>query len=290
MFISTLSIAVMVIASVLTGLFLIFLLAGSKYNNMIAPLDSKDFPLCDLYGVGFVLLDLFRHSYVTKAERKRRQQMVLIYGEQHSEYYLRVHAAQRVTYAFLLVVAGFNFYGLANDYLILGVFLLFAFVAYYYSATLPQEKLNKKSALILSDFADVASRLTLLVNAGMIMREAWDKVAYAGNSELYQEMQLTSVNIHNGMSEIDAYTEFGARCLSPEIKKFSSTIVQGLVKGNRELVEMIKQQSSEIWDAKRHRARRQGESAASKLLIPICIMFLGIIIIVIVPIFANLSV
>ena len=121
------------------------------------------------------------------------------------------------------------------------------------------------------------------------MKEAWAKVAYTGESELYQEMQRVVVNMENGMSEIDAYTEFGTRCTAPEIKKFTSTIIQGLVKGNRELVEMIKQQSREIWDSKRHRVKQQGEKAASKLLIPICIMFVGILIMIIVPIFANLG-
>ena len=289
MFLSTLSIAVMTIATILVGVFLLLLIAGGRYNNMIAPLNNKEFPLCELYGVGFAVLALTRHDYTSKGERKRRQQIALIYGEKHAEYYLRVNAAERVTLAFLLVVVGFAMFGLVNDYLIVGVFLLFAFAAYSYVSTLPQTQLEKKTAQILNDFADVASKLALLVNAGMIMKEAWTKVAYTGTTELYLEMQRVVVNMQNGVSEVDAYTEFGSRCTAPEIKKFTSTIVQGLVKGNRELVEMIKQQSREIWDAKRHRVRQQGEKAASKLLIPICIMFIGILIMIIVPIFSNMG-
>ncbi len=279
----------MTIATVLVGVFLLLLIAGGRYNNMIAPLNNKEFPLCELYGVGFAVLALTRHDYTSKGERKRRQQIALIYGEKHAEYYLRVNAAERVTLAFLLVVVGFAMFGLVNDYLIVGVFLLFAFAAYSYVSTLPQTQLEKKTAQILNDFADVASKLALLVNAGMIMKEAWTKVAYTGTTELYLEMQRVVVNMQNGVSEVDAYTEFGSRCTAPEIKKFTSTIVQGLVKGNRELVEMIKQQSREIWDAKRHRVRQQGEKAASKLLIPICIMFIGILIMIIVPIFSNMG-
>ena len=279
----------MTIATVLVGVFLLLLIAGGRYNNMIAPLNNKELPLCELYGVGFAVLALTRHDYTSKGERKRRQQIALIYGEKHAEYYLRVNAAERVTLAFLLVVVGFAMFGLVNDYPIVGVFLLFAFAAYSYVSTLPQTQLEKKTAQILNDFADVASKLALLVNAGMIMKEAWTKVAYTGTTELYLEMQRVVVNMQNGVSEVDAYTEFGSRCTAPEIKKFTSTIVQGLVKGNRELVEMIKQQSREIWDAKRHRVRQQGEKAASKLLNPICIMFIGILIMIIVPIFSNMG-
>lgn len=289
MFLSTLSVAIMVAATILTAIFLLFLVAGSRYNNMVAPLNSKEFPLCELYGVGFAILALIKYNFGSKSERKRKQQIALIYGEQHAEYYLRVSAAQRVTLSFLMVVIGLAVYGVVGEYLIVGVFLMFAFTAYYYYATLPQTLVEKKSAKILSDFADVASKLALLVNAGMIMKEAWEKVAYTGESELYQEMQRVCVNMRNGVSEVDAYTEFGTRCSSPEIKKFTSTVIQGLVKGNRELVEMIKEQSREIWNAKRHRVKQQGEKAASKLLIPICIMFIGIIIMIVIPIFSNLG-
>ena len=289
MFLSLTSVIIMSVGTLIGVIFIIFLLAGKKYDAYIEPLTDNEFPLNQLYGVGFVFLDITKHNFASKGERKRRQQIALIYGEKHSEYYLRVNAAERITLAFLLVVIGFAMYGITVDVLILGVLGMFAFVAYYYVSTLPSELLKKKTDKIINDFADVVSKLALLVNAGMIMKEAWAKVAYTGDSELYQEMQRVVVNMENGMSEIDAYTEFGTRCTAPEIKKFTSTIIQGLVKGNRELVEMIKQQSREIWDSKRHRVKQQGEKAASKLLIPICIMFVGILIMIIVPIFANLG-
>ena len=284
------AIILMVIGSLLTAFTVVLLIMGKKYDSWIEPLDNKEFPLCELYGIGFVFLDMIHFSYVTRGERKRRQQIALIYGEKHSEFYLRVNAAERMTFAILLTDLAFILYGLANDILIVGVLLMFAFTAYYYVSTLPETTLQEKSAKILNEFADVVSKLALLVNAGMIMKEAWEKVAFTGKGELYTEMQRVITNINNGMSEVDAYTEFGTRCTSPEIKKFTSTVVQGLVKGNRELVEMIKQQSREIWDAKRHRVKQEGEKANSKLLIPICIMFVGILIMVIIPIFANLGV
>lgn len=290
MFLDLTSIIILSVGTILAFLFIILVLVGKKYDDYIAPLNSKEFPLCELYGVGFVFSDIIHQNFASKAERKRRQQIALIYGEKHAEYYLRVNAAERWTLTLMLIVVGFALYAIADDALMLLVFGLFAFAAYYYVMTLPESFLNKKRDQILNDFADVVSKLALLVNAGMIMKEAWAKVAYTGDSELYQEMQLAIVNMNNGMSEVDAYSEFANRCTSSEIKKFTSTIIQGLVKGNRELVEMIKQQSREIWDSKRHRVRQQGEKAASKLLIPICIMFIGVLIMIIVPIFANLGV
>lgn len=287
---SVLSLVIMALATILTVVFVLLLFAGKKYDSWIEPLDSKEFPLCELYGVGFIMSDLLKYDFTTKKERKRRQQIALIYGEKHSEYYLRVNVAERFTLAFLLLVVGLALYGLTSEIAIVFVMALFAFVAFYYVSTLPEETLKKKTGAILNQFADVVSKLALLVNAGMILKEAWIKVSETGEGELYQEMRRAVEQMNNGVSEVDAYTEFGTRCTSPEIKKFTSTIVQGLVKGNRELVEMIKQQSREIWDVKRHNVKQQGEKAASKLMIPMMIMFIGVLIMIVVPIFANLGV
>lgn len=96
--------------------------------------------------------------------------------------------------------------------------------------------------------------------------------------------------MNNGVSEIDAMFNFGSRCIIPEIKKFTSTIIQGMTKGNSELTAMLQEQSKEVWQLKKQLVRREGEKAASKLLIPICVMFVGILIMIIVPIFTNLGV
>jgi tight adherence protein C len=142
---------------------------------------------------------------------------------------------------------------------------------------------------MLSDFSNVVSKLALLTNAGMIMREAWEEVAYTGETSIYKEMQRSVDEMKNGVSEIDALYDFGSRCVIPEIKKFSSTLIQGVTKGNRELTAMLQEQSKEIWMLKKQLVRRQGEKAASKLMLPIAIMFVGILIMIVVPIFTNLG-
>ena len=129
-----------------------------------------------------------------------------------------------------------------------------------------------------------------MTNAGMILREAWEEVAFTGEGTLYEEMQRSVAEMNNGVAEADAFFEFGSRCIIPEIKKFASTVMQGMAKGNRELAAMLQQQSKEVWELRKQDVRRQGEKAASKLMVPIVIMFIGILVMVIVPIFANLGI
>ena len=119
MFLSLSSLIIMSVGTVIGIVFIILVLAGKKYDAYIEPLTDNEYPLNQLYGVGFLILDITKHNFASKAERKRRQQIALIYGEKHAEYYLRVNAAERITLAFALMVVGFALYGITVDLLIL---------------------------------------------------------------------------------------------------------------------------------------------------------------------------
>lgn len=271
-------------------IWIIFFIIGLKYANLFDTLDEKEFPLKEIYFVGYAVMQTINYKYKSKHDRKLRKEISVLYGEKYSDYYLRVIHSQKVTMAFTLAVFSFSMYGLSNSLTATVVVLVFAALAYYYFGTVTEKKIMKRSEEMLSDFSNVVSKLALLNNAGMIMREAWEEVAYTDNSTIYKEMQIAVEEMKNGVSEIDALANFGTRCIIPEIKKFTSTIIQGIVKGNNELTLMLQEQSKEVWAAKKQNVRRQGEKAASKLLIPILIMFIGILIMIIVPIFTNLGV
>ena len=268
---------------------LFFFIKGMKYAQLFEILEENDYPFKEIYFVGYAVTETFNYRYKSKEDRRVRKELSILYGDKYAEYYLRVVYAQKITMAFTLLAIAVPVYGFANEILATLVVLMFAGVAYYYFGTLSTERIKKRSEEMLSDFSNVVSKLALLTNAGMILHQAWEEVAFTGNSEIYKEMQIAVDQMNNGVSEADALYNFGSRCVIPEIKKFTSTIVQGLSKGNSELVAMLQEQSKEVWALKKQHVRRQGEKAASKLMIPMMIMFVGILIMVIVPIFANLG-
>lgn len=269
---------------------LVFYNNGKKHNAMFETLNEKDFPLKETYGFGMAVLEKLNYTYKSKSDRKLRQLLEVLYGEKYAEYYLRVVHAQQITISSLLFVLSFIMYGLSSEIAAFFVVVMFSGLSYYYFGTLTKKKITERSEEMLHDFSEVVSKLALLTNAGMILREAWQEIAYAGEGVIYKEMQTAVEEMNNGVAEIDAIYNFGSRCIIPEIKKFTSTIIQGLTKGNSELVIMLQEQSKEVWQMKKQLVRREGEKAASKLLVPICVMFVGILIMVIVPIFTNLGV
>lgn len=286
----TLDLAIIGLGAVSLIIWFIFYLMGLKHNAMFEVLEEKEYPFKEIYGLGYAVLELFKYQYKSKGDRKLRQQLDVLYGSKYCEYYLRVIHSQQITLSLTVFVLAFAFYGLTSEVLACFVGLMFAGLAYYYFGTVTAKKILKRSEELLHDFSEVVSKLALLTNAGMILREAWQEVAFGGKGVIYTEMQTAVNDMNNGVSEIDAIYNFGTRCIIPEIKKFTSTIIQGMTKGNSELTSMLQEQSKEVWQLKKQLVRREGEKAASKLLIPICIMFVGILIMILIPIFTNLGV
>ncbi len=290
MVLSLLDLVIYGIGAFLLFLWLVFFFVGLRYSSLFQAIEEKEYPFKEIYGLGYAIMTLIKYKYRSKHDRKLKKELSVLYGEKYADYYIRVVYSQKVSISFTVAVLAVPFYGLANSVVMIFLVLLMAGLAFYYYGTVTEKKILKRSEEMLRDFSNAVSKLALLTNAGMILREAWEEVAYTGDTTLYKEMQRAVDDMRNGVSEVDALYQFGVRCIIPEIKKFSSTIVQGLVKGNSELTYMLREQSKEVWYLKKQDIKRQGEKAASKLLIPIMIMFVGILIMVIVPIFSNLGI
>ena len=280
-----------VVYAIFAVVWISLLLRGSKkHQSMIEPLDEKKYLLKTLYPVGLEILEIIKYSYDTGLDKKRKAQALIVYGARFGEYYYHINVAEKVTYLSICVtVAPLIGPLLGNPALCL--FGLFAGgIAYYYADSKITDIIEDREISITKDFPDVVSKMALLINAGMITREAWEKISYTGEGVLYEEMRTTSMEMQNGASEVDAYIAFGNRCGIPFVKKFVSMLVQNLAKGNKELVEFLKSESSLCWEEKKHLVRRQGEAAANKLMIPLGMILIGIFVMILVPIVSKMGI
>lgn len=280
--------------SLFSGLsFMLLLLSAGKFNDYIAPLDSKQFMLPEIYGVGFKLLEMFKFEYKTRGANQLRENVVILYGERYADYYMRVFYAQKLSICYLIFTIGTALSALAegsDKFLILGLILVVCGALFYYFTKLPADRIKKRSESFMDEFPNAVSTIALLVNSGMILREAWREVSLSNESELYMEMRKVNEEIDNGTSEIDALYNFAARCVTPDIKKFTSFIVQGLEKGSKDLADALRTQTNELWQIKKQNTIKRGELASGKLMFPLMIMFGGILIMVMGPIMGNLVV
>lgn len=273
--------------------FLFFLLTAKDCEAFIEAADDKEFQLKESYYVGFKIMELLKLDFKSKFANDLRQDAIILYGEKYAEYYIRMHYAQKFTFCHLVLAFGsvLGCFITGSDGLIFtGIGIVLSATLYYYYNSSTKKKIQAQSALYLNEFPNAVSTIALLVNSGMMLREAWAEVAYSAETGLYKQMQKVSEDMENGVAESDALYSFALRCATPEIKKFVAFIVQGLEKGNKDLAIALKNQSNELWETKKQNVLQQGELAASKLLIPIVVMFIGILVMVMGPIMTNLGI
>ena len=286
---SLLDIIVFAIGLLILAAWMFFYFKGKKNEKLFAGLDQNDFPMGDIYFVGYAITEMLKLDYRTPKARKLRKKLSVLYEAKYTDYYIRVVYSMQFTMALTVAAFAAPMYFLTNSVIMFLFILAATGVVYYYYGISMEDKLKEREEEMLSDFSEVVSKLALLVNSGMILSEAWERTANSGTSTIYAEMRKSVEGIRNGASTADALLLFGQRCMLPEIKKFASTLIQGIAQGNSELSASLTQQSKEVWEMKRQLVRRKGELANNKLLIPMCISFIGILIMIMVPIFSNLG-
>lgn len=274
----------LIIATLTTMLFVISLIKGQKYGPLVQNLDSSEYFLKDLYLVGFFLSETKLFRLKGKIERDLRKDAKLVWDNVYAEYYARLTWAQFLSIALLIISIGSILCSLLTAEVILimiVIMILFIMAIWNLFMSKMKEAVEKRRDECVYEFPNMVSKLSLLINSGMVLREAWYLVADSKDGPLYELMKKSCEFMDNGESDTSAIHKFGVLSDSLEIKKFTSAMIQGLEKGNSELANFLISQASELWEHKRQLALQQGEIAAGKLIIPLGLMFGGIIMIIV---------
>lgn len=268
--------------------FFLFLKFNKKFIDIIHAIDPREFFLPQLYFIGFGCIEIFKINIFDERFRGLHQSLVELKGNEAANFYQPVILGAQLTYILSFIPLGM-FLGCFTDEFIFGILgVLTGMVLAYYIHFETRTKLINRRNEINALFPEVLSKLTLLCNAGLVLRESWSKVAFSSNELLYREMQFTSEEIRNGLSEQKAISNFAQRCATKEIRKFATIVIQNIQKGSVDLTNSLVLLTNESWEIKRHEVKKKSELAGQKLLIPIGIMFVGILLMIIVPIFANI--
>jgi len=177
-----------------------------------------------------------------------------------------------------------------NEY----VFLLLALAAVFlilfgYDRNL-DKRIRKRNEQMMLDFSEIVSKLSLLYEAGLSIFKAWERIVEDHEKKehkeehfAYQEMRMTLEKIKSGVSEKEAYAQFGKRCgLHPYIK-LGNILEQNLSKGTKGMKNLLKQEVADSFEERKRIARKRGEEASTKLLVPMVIMLVIVIVIIAVP-------
>ena len=158
---------------------------------------------------------------------------------------------------------------------------------------------KQREALLMLDYSELVSKLMVYIGAGLTVRNAletisqhFDALIARGIKEdrpLYQELRTMVIQFRRNMPESEIYLSFGRRVNLKPYTKLVSLIEQNRMNGARNLRSMLELEMEDAFEQRKTTARRLGEEAGTKLLLPLFIMLGIVMIIVIVPAMSALG-
>ena len=107
----------------------------------------------------------------------------------------------------------------------------------------------------------------------------------AGKRAAYEEMAAAYYLMQRGVPEIQAYSEFGNRCRVLPYRKLAGILEQNVKNGSKSLTPVLEAEMEAAFEQRKNLARRLGEEASTKLLLPLFMMLLIVMVMITVPAF-----
>ncbi len=157
---------------------------------------------------------------------------------------------------------------------------------------------QRRKAILLREYPGMISRLTMLIGTNGTVKSAWEKIVQnyesqkeeLGESPVYEEMKTTMHEMQGGIAEAEAYERFGTRCGINAYMKFGTLLSQNLRKGGRGISELLKIEAIQAFENRKNTAKRLGEEAGTKLMMPMLGMLAVVLVMVIVPAFLTMQI
>ena len=190
-----------------------------------------------------------------------------------------------------------------NSKLVLMLGLLAAVLMLPYGLSRRQKMRKQRNVQLILDYPDVVSKLALLLESGLTIRLAFERIAsdyekrraaLSGRKKqeakryAYEEMLRSRNEMLLGGSEAEAYEHFGRRCQSMYYIRLSALLCQNLRKGSESLLPSLYQEIAEARNERQAEIRRRGEEISIKLLVPMAGMFALVLAVLLVPAFLSM--
>lgn len=156
-----------------------------------------------------------------------------------------------------------------------------------------ERKRKERQNQMLLDYSEILSKLTVFLGAGITARKAWERIvkdyeaAVAGKRKkrrfAYEEMCRAYYQMDTGIGEGQAYCEFGDRCQLASYRKLAALLEQNLKTGTKGLRNLLEIEMAGAFEQRKAVAKRLGEEAGTKLLMPLFLMLAIVMVMIVVP-------
>lgn len=174
--------------------------------------------------------------------------------------------------------------------------MLAAGVLYWGRGRELDQKLEARKRELLLDYPEIVNKLALYMGAGMTIRNAFLKMGEdykkqkeTGKKYVYEEILMTCYELQGGRSETEAYAHFGKRCQVQAYMKLSALLSQNIRKGSNDLLRVLRQEADNAFAERKNLAKKLGEEAGTKLLLPMMMMLCVVMVIIMIPAYFSFT-
>lgn len=156
-----------------------------------------------------------------------------------------------------------------------------------------EEEKKKRLEMLEKEYAQIVSKFTMLLSAGLSVRNAWERIVllYRRKEDtqniVFQELNWGLMQMQKGVPELEVYEVFGIRTGLVHYKKMMAIFISDRKRGSVNLLDAMNQEMLLAWEEKKRKTRQHGEKIGTKLLIPMMGMLAIVFVIILVPAFLS---
>ena len=180
---------------------------------------------------------------------------------------------------------------LAGSILVLEVV---AMVAIYVATREKRRREQQERALQLeADYPEIVGQLTLLLGAGMNIRQSWNIIAtqylnnrqkrFANEKLAYEQIVVMNRRVQEGENEKKAYQSMANILQHTCYHRLIRLLIGNLERGSAGMTEALEQESKAAYEQRVMLAKKAGEEASTRMLLPLMIMMVVVMVIVMSP-------
>lgn len=160
-----------------------------------------------------------------------------------------------------------------------------------------QDLLKEREDQLLLAYPELVNKVMLLLSAGLTVRgslericdEYRDRIQKGGERKyVYEEVCFSVQEMEHGMSETMALESFGKRCRLLPYLRFASMMNQNIRKGSEGLIQLLEVEAIEAFEKRKEQVKVMGETAGTKLLLPMILMLGVVMVIIVIPAFMTM--
>ena len=158
-----------------------------------------------------------------------------------------------------------------------------------------RSKKQQRRDELIREYPLYINQLLLYLGAGMNVRNALGRLVTCQEKickkpdYVAQELCYTLREMESGISETNAYRNMANRIGIPQYTRLANHLIRSVTKGEQNLKTQLEAEQYQLQTQRRDYAKKQGEVAGTRLLLPMMVLLVVVIAIIIYPAFVSFS-